>query len=92
MGLNPVEEYLTTSGYRLDALIEIGGKKVGIEVDGPSHFIDRRPIGSTVLKHRQVVAIDRIPLVSVPYWEWDKLKKDRNIKQQYLQQLLDAVK
>ena len=92
MGLNPVAEYVTNSGYSIDALIKINHKNVGIEVDGPTHFIGRRPTGSTVLKHRQVVAIDKIPLVSVPYWEWNKLKNDRNLKQQYLQQLLDTVK
>ena len=91
MGLNPVEEYRTNSGYSLDALIEFNGKKVGIEVDGPSHFIGRQPTGSTVLKHRQVTAIDKVPLISVPYWEWNKLKKDRNEKQQYLQSLLEKV-
>ena len=92
MGLKPVEEFLTNSGYSIDALIEINGKEIGIEVDGPSHFIGRRPNGSTALKHRQVGAIDKIPLVSVPYWEWNKLKKDRSKKQQYLQTLLERVK
>ena len=92
MGLHPVKEYLTNSGYSIDGLIELNGKKVGIEVDGPSHFIGRRQNGPTVLKHRQVFAIDKTPLVSVPYWEWDKLKKNRNKNQQYLQSLLETVK
>ena len=35
LGLKPEEEVLTESGYRLDALVEVDGKKVAIEVDGP---------------------------------------------------------
>jgi hypothetical protein len=39
IGLRPEEEFLTKSGYRLDALVEVKGTKVGIEVDGPYHFV-----------------------------------------------------
>ena len=85
IGLLPKEEVLTSSGYRLDALVEVNGTKVGIEVDGPSHFINREPTGSTLLKCRQVNNLDDIRIVSVPYWEWDKLgKEDRVKKQEYL--------
>eukprot|EP00956_Cyclotella_meneghiniana_P040619 scaffold200815_cov53-Cyclotella_meneghiniana.AAC.2 len=90
MNLNPVEGYRTKSGYSLDALIEIKGKKVGVEVDGPSHFIDREPNGPTLLKRRQVRSIDEIPLVSMPYWEWDQLGNDRGKKRKYLQFLLGS--
>eukprot|EP00956_Cyclotella_meneghiniana_P040621 scaffold200815_cov53-Cyclotella_meneghiniana.AAC.4 len=90
LSLNPFEEYQTQSGYSLDALIEIKGKKVGVEVDGPSHFIGREPNGSTLLKKRQIRSIDEIPLVTVPYWEWDKLGNDRGKKQKYLQTLLGS--
>jgi hypothetical protein len=88
LDMNPVEEYETPSGYKLDALIEIHGKNIGVEVDGPFHFIGRQPNGQTTLKRRQVETIDEIPLVSVPYWEWDKFGKDRDKKQKYLQSLL----
>ena len=84
----PEEEVLTASGYRLDALVEVNGMKVGIEVDGPSHFIIQEPTGSTFLKRRQVNKLDDIRIVSVPYWEWDKLEKDRVKKQQYLRSKL----
>ena len=91
IGLEPEEEVLTKSGYRLDAAVELNGKQVGVEVDGPTHFVGstRTPTGSTILKHRQVVNIDGIQLVSVPYWEWNKLKNDCQKKQQYLRTLLD---
>ena len=90
-GLPLEEEVLTKSGHRIDAVVEVNGKQVGVEVDGPSHFIGNRsrtPTGSTILKHRQVVNLDGIPLVSVPYWEWNKFKKDSGKKQQYLRKLL----
>jgi len=88
MGLQPQEEVLMESGYRIDAVVEVNGKQIAVEVDGPSHFIDREMTGSTILKHRQVAALDRIKVVSVPYWEWNKLKKDSRKKKQYLQYLL----
>ncbi len=59
-------------------------KKIGIEVDGPSHFVGRKPTESTLLKHRQVNTLDEIELISVPYWEWDRLGKDGDKNQQYL--------
>jgi hypothetical protein len=84
LGMSPEEEVLTLSGYRLDALVEVNGIKVGIEVDGPSHFVNREPTGSTLLKHRQVSTLDGIRIVSVPYWEWDRFGTDCAKKQDYL--------
>jgi len=88
IGLQPEEEKLTKRGYRLDALVEMNGKKIGIEVDGPSHFVGRNPTGNTSLKRRQITALEGVPIVSVPYWEWDKFGKDRDKKQGYLRSLL----
>ncbi|KAL7481743.1 hypothetical protein ACHAW6_007413 [Cyclotella cf. meneghiniana] len=83
MGLEPNEEVLTRSGYSIDAIIEMGDNKIGIEVDGPSHFIGHNPNGSTTLKRRLVTAMDNIPLVSVPFWEWNELQSQEE-KHQYL--------
>jgi len=90
MGLQPQEEVLLKSGYRIDAVVEVNGKQIAVEVDGPSHFIgrSRELTGSTILKHRQVAALDGMPVVAIPYWEWDKLKKDSEKKQQYLRSML----
>eukprot|EP00984_Skeletonema_dohrnii_P010908 scaffold4291_cov76-Skeletonema_dohrnii-CCMP3373.AAC.4 len=90
IGLDPKEEVLMGSGYRIDALVEVSGKQVGIEVDGPSHFIGRSktPLARTILKRRQVLLIDGIDLVSVPYWEWDELGKDQAKKHEYLRRLV----
>jgi hypothetical protein len=84
IGMSPEEEVLTPSGYRLDAIVEVNGMKVGIEVDGPSHFINQEATGSTLLKRRQVSTLDGIRIVSVPYWEWDRFGKDCVKKQDYL--------
>jgi hypothetical protein len=89
--MSPEGEVLTPSGYRIDALVEVNGEKLGIEVDGPSHFINREPTGSTLLKRRQVSNLDGICIISVPYWEWDQLGKDRVKKQQYLRSKLGLV-
>ena len=91
IGLDPKEEVLMDSGYRIDALVEVNGNQVGIEVDGPHHFIgeSRSPLARTILKRRQVPSIDGIELVSVPYWEWNKLLgKDEVKKHEYLRNLL----
>ena len=83
-GLDVEEEVLLGSGYRIDALAKIGdGRKVAVEVDGPTHFIQRRPTGSTILKHRQVARLVLIEVVSVPYWEWGELTNTET-KQHYL--------
>jgi hypothetical protein len=71
----PEEEVLTPSGYRLDAILKVNGMKVGIEVDGPSHFVNQEPTGSTLLKCRQVCNLSNIKIISVPFWEWYKLEK-----------------
>jgi hypothetical protein len=90
IGLDPKEEVLMDSGYRIDAIVEVNGKTIGVEVDGPSHFVgkSKSPTGSTILKRRQVPAIDKIELVSVPGWEWYTLGKDQTKKQEYLRRLL----
>eukprot|EP00984_Skeletonema_dohrnii_P013444 scaffold5572_cov83-Skeletonema_dohrnii-CCMP3373.AAC.2 len=92
IGLDPQEEVLVGSGYRIDAIVEVNGKQVGIEVDGPSHFVgnSKSPTGSTILKRRQVPLIDGIERVSVPYWKWDEVGKDQAKKQEYLRNLLSV--
>ena len=57
-------------------------------MDGPSHFINQEPTGSTLLKRRQVSTLDDIRIVSVPYWEWDEFGKIRAKKQEYLRSRL----
>jgi len=93
IGLEPKEEVLMDSGYRIDVIVKVNGKTTGIEVDGPSHFIGRgrSPLARTILKRRQVPSIDGVELVSVPYWEWDELiGREQVKKQEYLRELLSG--
>ena len=48
-GLYLDEEVLLGSGYRVDALVKVvDGRKMAVEVDGPFHFIQMLPTGSTI--------------------------------------------
>jgi len=73
------------TGYTLDIWLPdpLGGPGIGIEVDGPSHFCaaqgcppdvgserwERIPLGSTLMKRRQMHAVG-YRLFSVAYWDW----------------------
>ena len=68
------EHRCKASGYSIDALVTLNdGKRIAVEVDGPSHFIGRshQPNGATLLKQRQLRYFGW-RLESVPYWEWDR--------------------
>jgi len=66
IGHSPKEEEMTQKGYSLDALVEVKGTKVGVEVDGPGHFIGRMPTGSTMPKQRQVANVEGIAFIREP--------------------------
>ena len=83
--LHPREEVCTPQGYSLDAVVSFGGCDVAVEVDGPSHFLGRRPTGATTLKRRQLRAAGWA-LFSVPYWEWNALGGDNARQRTYLKQ------
>ena len=70
LGLACEEEARHESGYSLDCRVSWHGTQVAVEVDGPSHFVGRDPTGATLLKRRQLQRLG-MPLLSVPYWEWD---------------------
>jgi hypothetical protein len=75
----------------LDALIDVNGKKMAVEVDGPHHFVGTNLTGNSTLKHRQVATVEGIPVVSLPYWEWTNLKTSDD-KQEYLRNKLGLSK
>ena len=83
LGWQPREEVRTDQGYSLDAVVRVDGRDVGVEVDGPSHFVGREPTGATMLKRRQLRAAGW-PLLAVPYWEWNELKGDAARQSEYL--------
>ena len=95
MGFQPQVEVLTKSGYLIDATITIQPLQqsrkeriIAIEVDGPYHFVGKQPTIRTLLKRRQVAKLEGMTVVSVPFWEWNKRRKDRCLRQQYLRSLL----
>ena len=88
MGLQSKTQTLVKCGYRLDAVVDVNGKKIGIEVDDLSRFAGRKFAGGTVLKQRQVTNLEGIRVASVPYWEWQELGSHHRKKQAYLQLLL----
>eukprot|EP00984_Skeletonema_dohrnii_P032883 scaffold27917_cov78-Skeletonema_dohrnii-CCMP3373.AAC.3 len=89
MGLE-LKETVLDSGYGVDALVVVNGKAVGIEVDGQFHFIGwtNSLLGNTVLKRRQITAVDRIEHISVTHWKWTNLGMDLTKRQRYLRALL----
>jgi very-short-patch-repair endonuclease len=63
----------------------ISEKRLVIEVDGPSHFAYRSHIslGHTLFKKRLLEAM-KWNVLSIPYWQWDKLGDDIHAKIEYL--------
>lgn len=87
IGLEPQEEFMTSTGYSLDALVKVNDEQVGIEVDGPFHFAGQGlPLGKMTLKHRQVLNLTGVKIVSIPYWEWEGSVD----KKEYLKTKLDV--
>jgi hypothetical protein len=62
-----------------------------VEFDGPSHFLaSRSPTGATLLKRRHLTLLG-YQLVSVPYWEWEKVQGHNETEQAYLRDKLDVA-
>uniref|UniRef100_A0A383VJ75 RAP domain-containing protein n=1 Tax=Tetradesmus obliquus TaxID=3088 RepID=A0A383VJ75_TETOB len=77
-------------------LLDIAGRTaagvlVAVEADGPTHF--REPdgglMGTTQYRNR-ALAVRGYRLVSVPWWEWAKLRGDAQ-RQQYLMQQFEQA-
>ena len=98
LGLSVAEEVRNAEGYSLDLAVEWGGVRVGVEVDGPSHFLgDGRPTGSTMLKRRQLRRFGWC-IVAVPYFDWEAVRngtddrfEQRAAECSYLASLLDEA-
>ena len=76
LGLTAAAEHALAEGYSVDyALVD---ERIAIEVDGPWHFArsgdgaGRRPVGRTVIKHRQLAALGW-RLLSITRDDWDPL-------------------
>jgi hypothetical protein len=80
-----------TTGYALD--LALAPKQLAVEVDGPSHFLLPvgpdgvcPPNGSTQIKRRLLTRANW-RVVTVPYYEWDRLGS-AEAQQQYLREAL----
>jgi hypothetical protein len=83
MGLSVEDEFrCPKSGYSIDMRVHMRlneksstGATAGwaVEFDGPSHFLTcRLPVGGTLMKRRHLELLG-YTVVSLPFWEWDKL-------------------
>ncbi|GBF92400.1 hypothetical protein Rsub_05602 [Raphidocelis subcapitata] len=75
------------------ALHTASGLRLAIEADGPCHFLrpGREVSGDTLARNRALSARGCV-VVSVPYWEWDKVRHDAGKAAAYLSQAVeDAV-
>ncbi|PNH05550.1 hypothetical protein TSOC_008183 [Tetrabaena socialis] len=80
---------------RVDVVVGVvGGRQIAVEVDGPRHFLANEPHkrtrnGSTQLRDRQLERVFGAGnVVSVPYWEWGELGRDKARQEEYLLCLL----
>ncbi|PNH03026.1 hypothetical protein TSOC_010950 [Tetrabaena socialis] len=83
---------------RADVAVELaGGRRVAVEVHGPAHSLANAPYmsdctGSTQLHDRHLGrCFGAGNVVSVPYWEWDKLGRNRRRQEEYLLRLLGLL-
>ena len=81
-----------TGGYAIDAAVEgADGLRVAVEVDGPAHFIGRRPTGATALKRRQLRHLGW-RVLPVAHWEWEALRHpDASVRAQRQSDFLSSA-
>ncbi|KAI8475363.1 MAG: hypothetical protein J3K34DRAFT_464874 [Monoraphidium minutum] len=60
------------------------GRRLAIEADGPTHFLrpGREPTGDTLARNR--AHMRGFAVVSVPWWEWQKVRGDAAAQDAYL--------
>mmetsp|Transcript_10748 Transcript_10748/g.16452 ORF Transcript_10748/g.16452 Transcript_10748/m.16452 type:complete len:596 (-) Transcript_10748:67-1854(-) len=79
------------TGYSIDAIVTTKyGNEIAVEVDGPTHFVGFLPTGATMLKRRQLKKLGKMPLLSIPYWQWNKLGSMEE-KQKFLEEEVNAI-
>ncbi len=71
-------------------MVEWRGERVGVEVNGPSHFIGHDPNSATLLKRRQLRHLGW-RLASVPYWEWNEVEVSSQRAEEYLTSRLEGL-
>lgn len=113
IGFNHIQEHLIItddletnygiklSSQRLEFLsIDIARleDRLGIEVDGPAHFVNildsqqgrRQPNGPTALKHR-LLSLLGWKILHVPFWEWKDVNGDKEREEEYCKGIILAI-
>ncbi len=91
MPLAQQQEVPTEDGlFTIDIVIEVEGRRLAVEIDGPSHFTQphRTVNGETAYRNMALAARD-YTVVSIPYFEWDHLIAEQQL--QYMQRRLQAA-
>jgi len=84
-------EHLTADTmFSVDVMLELeDGRRVAVEVDGPSHFSSNRPfkaLGHTLFRRQLLEGEGRAAaVVAVPFYEWYELKGAADEEDRYLQ-------
>jgi hypothetical protein len=96
LGIQFRPEAATADGlFVVDAMVELEGAVVAVEVDGPSHYSSNPPflaLGPTLLR-RRILAPRVCAAVSVPFYEWDELCGRPEAEEEYIaRKVHDAVK
>jgi hypothetical protein len=89
------QEVRTKDGaYSVDvtATHTASGRRLAIEADGPTHFLlpDGQLTGETLARNRALAARGFV-VVSVPWWEWNRMRRDAARQTAHLRQQVEAA-
>ncbi|CAI5947682.1 unnamed protein product [Closterium sp. NIES-64] len=87
-GMGWVSEYTSSCVWHYSIDIALPGRRIALEVDGPSHFTRNTltPLGATALKRRHLEAAGWT-VISIPFYHWNHLEGEVQ-QQDYLERAL----
>ncbi len=86
------EKYFPEIGVSVDVYLEINGKKVVIQADGPIHYFDgtKEETPRTKFNTYLLEKYCGCEVLRIPFYEWDVLKSEKE-KQDYLKGKIDKI-